>query len=353
MPDLDAPESWGVLDPQGMLGSIADLPRQCEDAWKWALGVEVPEEYRQAQQIVILGMGGSAIGADLLRGLIVRECRIPVIVHRDYGLPAFVNRHTLVVACSHSGDTEETLSGLKVAQQRQAHMLAVATGGELARRARKQGLPLFQYHYPSQPRAALGYSLTTLLGIVQTLGLVSDKSQDVAEAVAVMRQLQSEISESVPSPANAAKSLALKLHGKLPVVYGAEHLSEVARRWKGQFNENSKSWSTFDVLPELDHNSVAGYALPAALTTLAHVVMLTSESNHPRVRLRFEITRELLQKHGFACDTVEARGQSTLAQVLSAVHYGDYVSYYLAMLYGVDPWAIAGIQFVKNRLSQQ
>jgi glucose/mannose-6-phosphate isomerase len=352
MPDLDAPESWGALDPQGMLSHIADLPRQCEDAWKGALGIQVPDKYRQARLVVIVGVGGSAIGADLLRGIIAKECRIPVIVHREYGLPAFVDRHTVVMACSHSGDTEETLVGFEDARQRRAQVLAVATGGELAQRAREHGLPLFLYHYASQPRAALGYSLITLLGIVQALGLLSDKSHDVAEAVSVARELQSEIRESVPSAANAAKSLALRLRGRLPVVYGAEHLSEVARRWKGQFNENSKSWSTFDVLPELDHNTVAGYALPTALTNVAHVVMLTSATGHPRVRLRFEITRELLQQHGFACDNVEARGQSALAQVLSTVHFGDYVSYYLAMLYEVDPWAIEGIQFVKSRLSQ-
>jgi len=353
MPDLDAPESWRVLDPQGMLKSIADLPRQCEDAWKRALGVKVPDKYRQAEQILILGIGGSAIGADLLNGLIAGECRIPVVVHRDYGLPGFVNQHTLVVACSHSGETEETLTGLEVAQQRQALVLAVTTGGELARRAREHGLPLFQYHYPSQPRAALGYSLSTLLAIVQMLGLVSDKSTDLAEAVAVMRQLQSEISERIPTALNPAKSLALKLQGKLPVVYAAEHLSAAARRWKGQFNENGKSWGVFDVLPELAHNTVAGYALPAALAGVVHVIMLTSASNHPRVRQRFEITRELLQRYGFPCDTVEARGQSNLAQALSTVHFGDYVSYYLAMLYGVDPWTIADIQFIKDRLRQR
>ncbi len=353
MADLNAPGSWGNLDPQGMLGYIAGLPRQCEDAWEWVLARQLPDEYRQARQVVILGVGGSAIGADLLRSLIVGECRIPVMVHRGYVLPAFVDHHTLVIACSHSGGTEETLAGFEGAQQRRARVLAVATGGELAKRAREQGLPLFQYHYPSQPRAALGYSLMTLLGIAQLLGLVSDKSRDIEEAATVMRRLQTEIGESVPSETNAAKSLALKLQGRLPMVYAAEHLSEVARRWKGQFNENSKSWGSFDVLPELNHNTVAGYASPTTLSALAHVVMLTSPSNHARVRLRFEITRELLQQRGFACDVVEARGQSALAQILSTVHFGDYVSYYLAMLYGVDPWPIADIQFVKSRLSQQ
>jgi len=352
MPDLDAPASWSARDPQGMLKHVAELPLQCEIAWQAAREVDLPDEYRQVNQIVILGMGGSAIGADLLRTVVERECTVPISVHRNYGLPAFVDRFSLVMACSYSGNTEETLTGFESALQRRAKLVAVTTGGELARQAQLHGVPLYRYDYPAQPRAALGYSLIPLLEFVQRLGFIGDRSADMAEAVAVMRAWQAEIKESVPSATNAAKQLALKLYQKLPVVYGAEHLSEVARRWKGQFNENAKSWGIYDVLPELNHNTVAGYAFPQELPRLAHVVMLTSALNHPRVRVRFDITRDLLAQHGFACDTVEARGHSPLAQMLSTVHLGDYVSYYLSVLYDVDPWTIASIQFVKERLQQ-
>jgi glucose/mannose-6-phosphate isomerase len=186
---------------------------------------------------------------------------------------------------------------------------------------------------------------------MQHLGFVDDKSAQVAEAIEAMKGWQAEIQPSVPSVANEAKSLAKKLYGRLPVIYGAEHLSEVARRWKGQCNENAKSWAVFDVLPELTHNTVAGYPYPLSMPQSAYVVMLTAASNHPRVRLRFSVVRELLQQDGFACETVEARGHSKLAQVLSTVHFGDYVSYYLAMLYDADPWAIGNIDLVKKRLS--
>jgi len=351
MPDLDAPSDFAALDPQGMLAYIAALPAQCEDGWEKIQDIKLPNDYRQVQQVVIIGIGGSAIGADLLRTLLVQECPVPIIVHRDYGLPAFVDQHTLVIACSYSGNTEETLIGFDNALRRGAHLVSITTNGELARRTREQSLPLCSFHYKTQPRAALGYSLMFLLGIMQHLGFINDKSADVAEAVAVMRQWQEEIKESIPTARNAAKTLASKLYQRLPVVYGAEHLSEVARRWKGQFNENAKSWGVFDVLPELNHNTVAGYPFPSSLPQLVHVVMLTSSLNHPRVRLRFDITRKLLQEHGFISDTIEARGHSALAQVLSSVHFGDYVSYYLAMLYNVDPWAMQSIDFVKNALS--
>lgn len=350
MPDLDAPQEFAACDPQGMLAHIAGLPQQCADAWNHIQRIALPDGYRQARQVVILGLGGSAIGADLLRGLLATECPVPIIVHRDYGLPAFVDARTLVIASSYSGNTEETLSGFDEACRRGAYLLAVTTGGELARRAREQGVPLYTFDYPAQPRAALGYSLLSLLGIVQHLGFVGDKGSDVAEGIAVMEQGQAEIGAAVPSSSNTAKLLARELYGHLPVVYGAEHLSAVARRWKGQFNENAKSWGVFDVLPELSHNTVAGYACPSGLRSVALVVVLAAASYHPRVSVRIEIICELLRRHGFACQVLQARGQSKLAQVLSLVHLGDFVSYYLAMLYGVDPWAIANIDWVKERL---
>jgi glucose/mannose-6-phosphate isomerase len=334
-----------------MRASISQLPQQCEDAWGQAQGIELPDAYRQATRLVIVGVGGSAIGGDLLRTLVTQECPIPVLVHRDYVLPSFVDSHTLVIICSYSGNTEEALAGFDGAMQRGARLLSLTTGGELERRSRELGLPLCSYHYESQPRAALGYSLIFLLGALQALGWVGDQSGHVTEAVSVMRRWQAEIEESVSVAENPAKQLAQKLHQRLPVVYAAEHLSEVARRWKGQFNENSKSWAVFDTLPELNHNTVVGYPLPPALSGLAHVLMLTSSLNHPRVLLRFDITRELLRRDGYVCDVVQARGESKLAQVLSTVHFGDYVSYYLAMLNGVDPWSIGNIEFVKDRLS--
>jgi glucose/mannose-6-phosphate isomerase len=352
MRDLDAWGRFAVLDPKGMLSCIRDLPCQCEDGWTKVHQLALPENYGNVDEVVILGMGGSAIGGDLLRALLLPECPVPIVVHRDYGLPAHVSDRSLVIACSYSGNTEETLLGFGLAVERGAQVVSVTTGGELAQRSTELGLPLCRYEYEAQPRAALGYSLMIPLGILEIVGLIGDQSEDVAEAVAVMRAWQQEISETIPAAQNAAKTLAAELYGHLPVIYGAEHLSEVARRWKGQFNENSKSWGVFDILPELNHNTVAGYALPKELAELAVVILLTSTLYHPRLRLRFDITRGLLEQHGFAWKTIEARGQSALAQALSIIHFGDYVSYYLAMLNHVDPWSIGNIDLVKTRLQE-
>ncbi len=352
MTDLDKPHLFRETDPEGMLARISELPQQCRDAWTNAQSLHLPAAYRQAESVVILGMGGSAIGGDLLRTLLEGECPVPIIVNRDYTVPAFVNGRTLAIASSYSGNTEETLTALETAQQAGAMLLAIATGGQLAARARELHVPLLTFDYLAQPRAALGHSIVALTGIVGRLGLASDKAADLDEAIAVMGSWQGEINEAVPLAKNAAKKLAMKLHQHLPVVYGAGHLSEVARRWKGQFNENAKAWAFFEQLPEMNHNALAGTEFPADLAGKIVAIMLTSSLDHPRTGVRFQITQEILRQRGVSCEVVEARGSSRLAQMLSAIHFGDYVSFYLAMLYGIDPTSLEVVIYLKQRLAE-
>ncbi|MDY7042084.1 MAG: bifunctional phosphoglucose/phosphomannose isomerase, partial [Chloroflexota bacterium] len=231
-------------------------------------------------------------------------------------------------------------------------LLAITTDGKLARRARELKAPLLTFSYESAPRAALGHSLITLLGVLCKLGFVPDKAADLDEAIAVMEGWQVEIKETVPLNKNAAKQLASSLHGKLPVVYGANYLSEVARRWKGQFNENAKHWSFFEQFPELNHNAVVGYRWPDDLAAKITVILLSSALDHPRNRVRAQVTQEILAQRGVAHQVVEARGASPLAQVLSIIHFGDYASYYLALLNGADPSPVDTISYLKKRLAE-
>jgi len=352
MIDLDNWTLFHKIDPADMLSRIAELPQQCRDAWANVQGLALPPKYHQVNKIVILGMGGSAIGGDLLRALAEPECALPIVTNRDYTVPAFVNAETLVIASSYSGNTEETLSAFDQAREREAKLLAITTDGKLARQARELGVPLLTFRYQSQPRAALGYSLVSLIGVVQKLGFIGDKEADLEEAVVVMESLQEEIRESVPVTENPAKQLAKQLYGHLAVVYGAGYLAEVANRWKTQFNENSKAWSFFEPLPELNHNAVVGYQFPSDLAKKVMVVMLTSSHDHPRHKVRSQVTQEILARQGVSCEAVSARGGSPLAQILSAIHFGDYVSYYLAMLYEVDPTPVKVIDYLKERLEQ-
>lgn len=338
-------------DPGDMLGRIRELPAQCRNAWQQVSAFQLPADYHDVDAVAILGMGGSAIGGDLARTLAAASSPVPIVTLREYDLPSWVNRHTLVIGSSYSGNTEETLSAFAQAVERRCKLIAITTGGKLREIALAAQSPVFQFDYKSQPRAALGYSVTPLIGIFQKLGLMDDQAAAMMEAVQVMGAWQQEIDATVPTERNAAKQLAGRLHGKIPIVYGSGLLAEVARRWKGQVNENAKNWGVFEVLPELDHNAVLGYDHPADLAGRLAVIMLTSITDHPRVALRQKVTAELLQKAGVAVEWVSARGQRPLAQMLSIIHFGDYVSYYLALLNSADPSHVNAINYLKGVLA--
>ncbi len=350
---LDDSEARRGLDPQGMLEAIAELPEQCRQAWTAARSLELPADYSQIDRIVVLGMGGSAIAGDMLRAVLQRQSAIPVFNVRQYELPSYVDERSLVIASSFSGNTEETLSAFDQALTGPAKKFAVTGGGRLLTTARAHGLPVFTYEYQGQPRAALGWSLMPLLAIVHRLRLLPDLERDVEEALAVMADLRGRIGAEVPATDNPAKQTALRLHGRLPVIYGAAPLTAAARRWKTQLNENSKVWSFYEVLPEANHNAILGYALPPAIAAGTTAVFLQSNLMHPRVRLRYGFTRRALEEAGVETLVLDARGVGALAHILSTVLLGDYVSYYLALLNGVDPVPTRAIDDLKAWLAQQ
>ena len=352
MANLDAAEVYKRFDPSDMIGRIGELPQQCLHAWQSALDIPLPSDYSNVDKVIILGMGGSAIGGDLVRALTITDGRTTVLVNRDYNLPKPVDERTLVIASSYSGDTEETLSAFSQALKTPAKKLAITTGGRLQALAVKKGIPVFTFQYKAEPRTAFGYSLFSLLAFFQRLGLIAVELRDVDETIGVLEELSLNLDKGVSLEANPAKQLATRLSGHLVVVYGAGILSEVAYRWKTQFNECSKVWAFAECFPELNHNAVVGYRFPTWLTQKAFVVMLRSPSLHPRTLLRYKVTGELLTDNGIANAVVETRGKSPLSQMMSAVLLGDFVSYYLAVLNGVDPSPVEAIDYLKGRLAE-
>jgi len=351
--NLDDLQAIARLDSDAMRARIAELPQQCRDAWDQAQELSLPPEYGVIEHLVIVGMGGSAIGGALLQDMVSDHCDASITVVRGYDLPAFAaGANTLVIACSYSGNTEETLSCFEQAMEADARAIALTTGGKLAGLAREAGVPVIQFTYRSQPRAALGYSFVLLLGTIHRLGLVEDYADDVSEAAAVMEALQEEIRPETPLIDNAAKQLASQIHGKLPVVYGGDFLAAAANRWKTQFNENAKSWAFFELLPELDHNAVVGLGIPDVARGDSVVVLLRSALEPRRIHERWEVTGELLAREGVTAHEVWGRGESKLAQMLSLIHLGDYVSFYAAMLNEVDPTPVEAIAFLKRRLAE-
>lgn len=351
MIDLDNLKTYEQLDPSGMLDHLHEFPEQCQRAWQNALKFDLPQDYTQVNKAIILGLGGSAIGGELVRRLAILEKKPPVWVHREYNSPPFLDESTLLITSSYSGNTEETLSSFTESLKIPAKKMVLTTGGKLQKLAEKEGIPILVIDYKAPPRAAFPHSFFPLLGIFQKLGLLGEKSADLEEAIEVLKKISAELGESIPLASNPAKQLATNLLGRLAVIYGAGILSEVAQRWKGQLNENSKAWAFYEVFTELNHNAVVGYEFPAEMRERILVILLHSTLLHSRISIRYRLTAEILAKAGVNHKQIEARGKSPLAQMMSLVLFGDWVSYYLAILNSVDPTPVPPIEYLKQRLA--
>ncbi len=359
MTDL-GPALVAELDRSDMLGAIAGLPRQLTAGYAVARSglsgvfgeaAAAPAPPARPTSVVMCGMGGSAIGADLVLACLP-DLSVPVAVVRGYRLPAWVGPSTLVVAISCSGDTEETLTCAAEALERGCAPVCIASGGALATLAEESGLPLLAV--PSggnSPRASLGYLSMPLLATLEAAGLCADFSADVDESAALLRAGNEALGPLAPDETHAAKRMAARLHKKQAVVYGAGLTVPAARRWKGQINENAKAPSFWNELPELDHNELMGWtSLPhVAAATLA--VFLDDVQGDARLRQRIRLTAAELEARGVAVERVETRGASRLARLLSLVQLGDYTSFYLALLYGVDPTPVGAIEEFKAKLA--
>ncbi len=352
--NLDDLELFKKIDTQDMLAEIAWLPDQLAAAFGKGLAQPLPVELKP-QQVVITGMGGSAIGADLLSAYVMQTCALPVFVHRDYGLPAFAKgKETLVIAASHSGNTEETLDAFEMAVKNECRLVAITTGGDLAGRADEKGLPVWKFEHKGQPRAAVGFSFGLLLALFARLELIPDPANDLADAVHAMKGLQGQFRPEIPAVNNPAKRYAGQLMGRWVTVIGAGLLAPVARRWKGQINEVAKAAANFEFLPEADHNTLAGTINPEeVLNPHTMTLFLRSPSDHVRNRLRSDLTRKTYMLEGLNTDVIDGRGKTALAHMWTLVLFGDYMAYYLAMAYGVDPTPVEALENFKVSMKDE
>ncbi len=349
---LDNPAQRAAADPGGMLRSIEELPEQCRAAVQLAHEAPLPGGLT-LQQVMVLGMGGSAIGGDLLRALVADRCPVPIQVNREYSVPASVGAGTLVIAASYSGNTEETLQAADEAASRGAFVIAITTGGLLAQRAQAAGWPLLRIPGGLQPRAALGYAFLPLVVLCQRLGLIPDVSADLEESIAVLSAQRQRLGGEVPTAQNPAKQLALQLYGKLPLIYGSGGWRGVAAyRWKTQINENAKAPAVWNTFPELNHNETVGWEVPEAVTRQFQVVVLRDQEDPAPIRRRIEVTSQIMAPHVAGISEVWAEGRSPLARLLSLIYPGDFASCYLAYLYGVDPSPVRVIDYLKSQLRQ-
>lgn len=337
MSDLDNTDTYTDLDPSRLRHRLRDFPRLCSQAWQQSHSPYLPDEWRACDNVVIGGMGGSAIAGDLVADLSAAQRAVPITVVRDFHLPFGLSKRSLFICSSFSGDTEETLSLFQQALRDQARVLVVAGGGTLAEAAQGQNVPRLTVDAPGEPRSALGYSLMLILGALQRLGLVETTEDDAQCAVAALTRQVSRLGEEVPTRENPAKQLARELEGRLVVVYGAGIFLGVARRWKTQLNENAKVWACFESIPELLHNSVEAYVGRAADGHSKQVLMLQPHGGAEELKGRYRAVADLLLARDIPNQVLAGTDSPGLSQQLDMVLLGDYVSYYLALLQGIDP----------------
>jgi len=349
---LDNPERVTEVDRSDMLSDLAKTPDYCRDAIKRAKQARVPEGVNP-KNIVVVGMGGSAIGGEILQGWLRDTLPIPIEICRDYTLPAYVNKDTLVFANSYSGNTEETLTAFLTAIHRKCTVLTVTSGGQLLAFCKKLQVPHAIIPAGLQPRAAIPYTFFPLPVLMEKLGILSNIETELEEAIHVLERVAKANAPDTPAKNNRAKQLATEIMGTIPVIYGFRQYSSVAHRLKAQFNENSKVPSKSEVFPELNHNETVGYDAPESLTKKLSIILIRDPEEPPEIRNRIETTTALVFDRANKVMEIWAEGKGKLAKMFSVMCTGDFASVYLAILQNKDPTPVNIIVRVKSELAQK
>ncbi|MBC8479229.1 MAG: bifunctional phosphoglucose/phosphomannose isomerase [FCB group bacterium] len=339
------------LDPDNMYDAIAGFPGQIAHILEHLLPKALKYEHPEYQSVLIAGMGGSAIGADLVRAFTQGICEIPVFVNRNYSIPGWVNNHSLVIASSYSGNTEETLSCFYQARESGADCIIVTTGGKLLDLAKEHQLDALIMPAGLQPRAALGYSFTTLVLLFTKLGLLPLAVLDDLNRI---HPILAEYSKSLQISAedNPARDFAEQIHNTIPAIYGSDDLTWVAAlRLRGQLAENAKMMALHHHIPEQNHNEIEGWTCNEDLLKKMSIIWLRDAEDSEQIQNRMDITSELLAPRAGCSLSVDQQGETPLERLLKMIHFSDWISYYAALLNGVDPTPVDRIGSLKEKLS--
>jgi glucose/mannose-6-phosphate isomerase len=340
------------VDPSDMLGLVSSFPSQMENAWDIGRNFAADLERGDYQQVTVCGMGGSAIGGDMLRSFFGDRLKAPLVSCRDYRAPAFIGSGSFVIISSYSGNTGETLSAYESIRERGASVVAVSSGGQLEKICRTDGVPFCRIPGGMSPRAAIAYSFFPMIQILRVVGLAQFEDAEFDEALETARRLAQ--SYGPDSEDNRAFELAKKLEGKYPYVYSGPGLLEsIARRWACQFNENSKSPAHFAVYPELNHNEIVGWREGSLSDLLKRVVVISLEDvdDHEMTRNQTGIGLGIEEPLASRVVRLDGGDGGRLSRMMALLITGDFTSVYLAFLYGVDPTPVENIDFLKQRLA--
>ena len=302
------------------------------------------------QSVILCGMGGSAIGGDLLTGYCAPLMKIPFVVNRGYQIPAWVDENTLAIFSSYSGNTGETLSCFEHGVKRGAHALAVTSGGKLEELCSNNDVPCLKIPGGLPPRAALGYSFAPLYTLFKRIGLTEPPEDEFDQAVGLIDLLRADYSKIDSAPGQLAHSI----RGKTPVFYvDGYRLSAVVSRFRTQLAENAKTLAFGNVFPELNHNEIVGWGIPNNTVEDLIAVFLWDSATDERVNLQMQAMKEIIEKIGVKVYDIKSTGEHFLSRMLSLIHFADWLSYHLSVINGVDPIPIERIDELKEKLRER
>ena len=341
------------IDKHSMMDLVLGFPEQCERAadivGQWKPKIEVGDEL---DLIIVSGLGGSAISGDMVAALRARDLCVPMLTNRDYHLPTFATKNSLVICQSYSGNTEETLSAYADARSRGARVICITSGGKLAQMAERDGVDVVIVPGGQPPRSATGYLFIPLLFAVEKLGILRPISDQLPAALDMLKRERDQWSPEVPSDDNEAKLLAHELYRRIPLIYGSTGITGViAYRWKTQVNENAKVHAFADVFPEMNHNEIMGWELANFESEAFAAIFIRDPEDTSRIADRIRITSTLIPR-GFMTRDIQLEGRNDLEKLLWGFYFGDLASVYLAICYGIDPTRITGIDRLKEELAR-
>ena len=343
-------EEIKTIDRSNMYTLIREFPAQVKDAVAIGNSTAIRMNVREVEQIVFCGLGGSAIGGDLLRSYLADELKIPFVVNRHYTLPKYVGRRSLVIVSSYSGNTEETNAAYKEAIKRGAKILCISSDGLTEKLAQKSKTPLIKVPGGLPPRAALGYSVFPILITLAKLGFIRNKSREIKETITVLEAKAAEYADP-ESATNRALQLAQQMRGRVSIIYSStERMDAVNTRWRGQMAENAKALAFGHVLPEMNHNELVGWKVLTGPMREMEVLFLRDRGDHRRIQMRMDITKSIIGKYASRITEVWSEGSSPLARIFSLVYLGDWVSFYTAILHAEDPTPVSVIDHLKEEL---
>lgn len=347
---LDKIDDMRKIDKENMISYCTQAASHYSESAKNAEKINLP--YSGPKNVIIAGMGGSAIGGELVKDYTRATAKASLEISREYNLPDYADENSLVILASYSGDTEETLSTFVDAINRKCMIFCVSSGGNLLKYAQKLSLPHLKVKGGMQPRAALPHMLLPMLKCMEKLGMAPKLGKELAEGIELLEKVSIDNAPEKPANENFTKTLAVNLNGVIPVVYGFGLYRGVALRFKQQFNENSKLPAKWEYFSELNHNETMGWESAKDLAKCFGVVFLRDKAEPVEINSRIEITKSLMQPTMLKMYDVWAQGEGNLAKMLSTILVGDFVSVYLAMLRNIDPTPVSTVTVMKEKIEQ-